>query len=96
LTDIAADSSAVRQRAYELWEQDGRPEGREVDYWLMAEAELSRGSGVAGGPPVLDQAAPAKAPPDNRPGNDMTSPDVPAEPAPRPRSAARPRKRKAV
>jgi hypothetical protein len=78
MTDIAADPGAVRARAYELWEQDGQPEGRELDYWLMAEAELTRGAGIAGGPPVLDEMAPAAPPPGNEPGEDMTAPDVPA------------------
>jgi len=27
---------AVRETAYFLWEQDGRPEGREKDYWFQA------------------------------------------------------------
>jgi hypothetical protein len=26
----------VRKAAYHLWEKDGRPEGREKDYWFMA------------------------------------------------------------
>ena len=26
----------IRQTAYFLWEQDGRPDGRAVDYWLRA------------------------------------------------------------
>jgi hypothetical protein len=30
----------VRERAYALWEQDGRPDGRPEDYWHRAEAEL--------------------------------------------------------
>lgn len=30
---------AIRHRARELWEQDGRPEGRDLDYWLRAERE---------------------------------------------------------
>ena len=36
-----ADAGAIRQRAYELWELDGRPEGTELDYWLRAELELA-------------------------------------------------------
>jgi Protein of unknown function (DUF2934) len=28
----------VRERAYRLWEADGRPEGREQEYWERAEA----------------------------------------------------------
>jgi len=31
----------IRARAHELWEQDGRPDGRHVDYWLLAERELT-------------------------------------------------------
>lgn len=37
----------IRERAYQLWEQDGRPEGRDLDYWYRAEAEL-RGEGASG------------------------------------------------
>jgi hypothetical protein len=72
----AADAGAIRQRAYELWERDGRPEGREVEYWLRAEAEL----------------APNDAAGSNRPGEDMTAPSVPDEPAEPARPARRPRK----
>jgi len=31
----------IRARAYELWEQAGRPEGRDSEHWLEAERELS-------------------------------------------------------
>jgi hypothetical protein len=31
----------IRKRAYELWEAEGRPEGREVDHWLQAAQEVS-------------------------------------------------------
>lgn len=30
----------VRARAYELWEQAGRPEDRELDFWLEAERQI--------------------------------------------------------
>nr|WP_249797684.1 DUF2934 domain-containing protein [Bradyrhizobium sp. 199] len=30
----------VRARAYDLWEQAGRPAGRELDFWLEAERQL--------------------------------------------------------
>jgi hypothetical protein len=30
----------VRQRAFELWEQRGRPEGYEAEFWYQAEREL--------------------------------------------------------
>jgi len=31
----------IRRRAYELWEQDGRPAGRADDYWHRAEREIA-------------------------------------------------------
>ena len=31
---------AVRERAYALWERDGRPEGRSLAHWCQAEAEI--------------------------------------------------------
>jgi len=30
----------IRQRAYELWECDGRPEGRDHAHWQQAEREV--------------------------------------------------------
>ena len=30
----------IQQRAYELWERDGRPEGREHAHWAEAEQEI--------------------------------------------------------
>lgn len=34
-------AQAIRDTAYFLWEQDGRPEGKSFDYWLKAkEAHL--------------------------------------------------------
>jgi hypothetical protein len=31
----------IRIRAHELWEQHGRPVGRDEEFWLQAESELS-------------------------------------------------------
>ena len=30
----------IRERAYCLWQADGAPEGRDMDYWLRAEQDL--------------------------------------------------------
>jgi hypothetical protein len=30
----------IEKRAYELWEQSGKPEGREEEFWQLAEQEL--------------------------------------------------------
>ena len=32
----------IQRRAYELWESEGRPAGREHAHWLQAEGELAR------------------------------------------------------
>jgi len=32
----------IRVRAHELWEQHGRPAGRGEEFWLQAEAELTK------------------------------------------------------
>jgi len=31
---------AIRERAYAIWEQDGRPEGRNLAHWSQAEVEI--------------------------------------------------------
>jgi hypothetical protein len=34
----------IRERAQEIWTEHGRPEGRDVEFWLAAERELAEGS----------------------------------------------------
>lgn len=34
-------SRLVHERAYEIWEQEGRPAGRETEHWARAEAEIA-------------------------------------------------------
>ncbi|MCX8998159.1 DUF2934 domain-containing protein [Rhizobiaceae bacterium BDR2-2] len=34
------DEAWVRKRAHELWEAEGRPEGRAFDHWYAATAEF--------------------------------------------------------
>ncbi|MFT3781970.1 MAG: DUF2934 domain-containing protein [Nibricoccus sp.] len=34
------DPEQISKRARELWEQGGRQEGRDLDYWLEAERQL--------------------------------------------------------
>jgi Protein of unknown function (DUF2934) len=30
----------IREGAYAIWEQEGKPDGRDLDHWLQAEAEI--------------------------------------------------------
>ena len=39
----AAREDVVRQRAYEIYEQQGREEGYALNHWLRAECELKQG-----------------------------------------------------
>jgi hypothetical protein len=39
-----ANEQAIRERAYAIWEEEGRPEGRHLDHWLRAEAEINLSS----------------------------------------------------
>jgi hypothetical protein len=36
--------SCVRERAHDVWEQHGCPNGRDEEFWLTAERELVEGS----------------------------------------------------
>ena len=36
----------IRARAYALWEGDGSPEGRALEYWERAQRELSEEKGL--------------------------------------------------
>jgi hypothetical protein len=43
---MAYNTDQVRERAYRIWEEQGRPEGRETDHWLEAERQLHEGHGA--------------------------------------------------
>lgn len=45
----------IAERAYYLWQQQGCPEGKSLQNWLQAEAEVRR-------PPVRTLAVPAALP----------------------------------
>lgn len=42
--ELAAERERrIRRRAYEMWEEQGRPHGIQSDHWIAAEAELAEG-----------------------------------------------------
>jgi hypothetical protein len=67
------DADLIRQRAYELWQADGCPEGRDVDYWLRAETELAAEDSPAPGEPAGGDSA-ARSEPDITPLEQAGSP----------------------
>ncbi len=40
IVDGRRSKHEIRARARELWEQNGRPEGRDVEFWVQAETEV--------------------------------------------------------
>jgi hypothetical protein len=42
----------IKNRAYEIWERNGRPEGKEDEFWQLAEQELRN----------EDQSSPVRTP----------------------------------
>ncbi len=44
-TCVEATQDQIAQYAYYLWECEGRPAGRDLDYWLQAEAHLKSHQG---------------------------------------------------
>jgi hypothetical protein len=56
----------IRERAYRLWEQDGRPEGQEQAHWREAERQIVAEEGEAwrpDGPDATAAGSPVAAPP---------------------------------
>ncbi len=35
------EEQKIRDRAFQLWDQAGQPEGREEEFWFLAERELA-------------------------------------------------------
>jgi len=51
-------AQSIRERAYAIWEREGRPPGRSLAHWLQADEEAVR----AGPTAVTDDGKPVKAP----------------------------------
>jgi hypothetical protein len=72
----------VRERAYLLWDQEGRPSGREQEHWERAVRDLSKEEAVSRLP---DEAVAGDTPPPPQSGN--VAPAV-EEPTPLPQTAS--------
>lgn len=54
----------IRRRAHRIWEEEGRPEGREYSHWLRAKAELrAEAEEAAKGDGEYDPEAPPESMP---------------------------------
>jgi hypothetical protein len=43
---MAVNADQVQHRSYLIWEKEGCPEGRDWEFWFMAEAELAQEEAV--------------------------------------------------
>jgi hypothetical protein len=99
-----AHEQRVRERAYHLWEADGKPHGSDVQYWERARELIAEEESVASSQPQNPQAS-ANSPREagvseaEIPANPGKSPDRPADqgavkttPEPKRRARAKPKK----
>jgi hypothetical protein len=68
MIQLALQESAIRERAYSIWEEEGRPEGRAWDHWDRASREIVERmiTPPSIGEPADQPIAPAKAKPRKR------------------------------
>lgn len=64
----------IQEFAYRLWQEDGAPEGRDMDYWLRAEAALH-----ATLKPKTEKKAPAKTAAKAKADKPATKPKAPSK-----------------
>ena len=55
------DQDLIRARAHQIWEREGHPEGRHLDHWEMASAEIAAEAKSAKKPASLAKARAKKA-----------------------------------
>ncbi|ODT79516.1 MAG: hypothetical protein ABS76_20290 [Pelagibacterium sp. SCN 64-44] len=56
------DQEKIRDRAYQLWDRAGQPEGREEEFWYEAERELAENQDVDSSAAAADIEAPRVVP----------------------------------
>jgi len=52
----------IKQRAYEIWETEGRPHGRDREHWDRAVREMQADETGVVAPPVADMMPPVAKP----------------------------------
>ncbi len=90
---IADREDLIRQRAYDLWDKDGRPDGMDQEYWFRAEREIAQTDGGSSPLEIEGPGAPGMATPE--PLGDAAEadpvPEIPRVKARRPQIAKSPR-----
>ena len=57
----------IAERAYAIWENEGKPHGRDIGHWLEAEAEIAAQSGATKNPSPRKPASARHSRPSERP-----------------------------
>jgi hypothetical protein len=57
MTKDGPDQAIIRERAFAIWEEEGRPEGESVAHWLRAETEIRTNKKIG----VTDDRKPLKS-----------------------------------
>jgi Protein of unknown function (DUF2934) len=57
-TDCRDHEQRIRELAYRLWEQDGRPHGRDVEFWQRARELVAIEENSGAGLPAQSDVAP--------------------------------------
>ena len=73
----------IRRRAYQIWEEEGWPQGREAEHWSRAEREIAQGAGPGPEAAAEEDRSRAVAPPKSgsRPGASAKLGGAPSAPA---------------
>ena len=59
MSEFGTSEDQIRERAYALWELDGRPDGRSDEYWEQACREFEGGErGAEPEQPIMTPAVP--------------------------------------
>ena len=54
-------NAKVRERAYAIWERENRPEGKHLDHWHCAQAEIEAEQSSFAGQPVQPASSPTES-----------------------------------
>ena len=64
---ITRSEADVALRAYQIWEEEGKPDGKDFEHWLKAEAEIATPKKTAARKPAAKKATATKAKPAAKP-----------------------------
>ena len=86
----------IRERAYQIWQREGHPEGRSSDHWQQAVNEIEREGSGANGEAIAPKMAASRAA-RSRPATPKkagaTGASPPGTSAPKSPASARPRRK---